>query len=174
MAGNKKPRKKYVRKISWLTKGADTISTLFDGDKPLTGELRDKVLLTTHLAAQRLSRGEAEQDDWGALVTAMNICLILCEQANNKHIGLQAVYDAANALIEVQERWYDKGSRTLRAAELTAINGGIHVFEALVEIVSKRQYVWASDQIEKRMRQGQSVGVAPGKKTARYALKEAA
>src|SRR5262249_18779932 len=120
------------------------------------------------------ARGESEHDDWGALATAMNVCLILCEGANNKHIGLRAVYDAANALMTIQERFYEKGRRVAKGDELTAINGGIHVFEELVETVSKRKYVWASDQIEKRMRQGQSVGVAPGKKTARYAFKEAA
>ena len=170
MPSSKKPRKKYVPKYG--TK--DTITTLFDGDKPLQGELRDKVLLTTHLAAQRLSRGEAEQDDWGALVTAMNVCLILCEKAGNKHIGLQAVYDACNALIEVQERFFLRDSRTCKGKELTAINGGIHVFEELVDTVSKRQYVWASDQIEQRMREGRSVGVAPGVKTERYELRSAA
>ena len=170
MPSSKKPRKKYVPRVG--TK--DTITTLFDGDKPIQGELRDKVLLTVHLAAQRLAHGEAEQDDWGALVTASNLGLILCERANNKNIGLQAVYDACNALIAVQERFFEKGRRVATGDELTAINGGIHVFEEMVDTVSKRQYVWASDQIEKRMKEGLSMGVAPGKKTARYELRGAA
>ena len=170
MPASKKPRRKYVPKYG--TK--DTVTTLFDGDKPIQGELRDKVLLTTHLAAQRLARGESEQDDWGALVTAMNLCLILCEKAGNKHVGLQAVYDACNALIEVQERFFERGSRVCTGAELTAINGGIHVFEEIVDTVTKRHYVWASDQIERRMKEGQSIGVRPNQKTARYELKRAA
>jgi hypothetical protein len=174
MPANKKPRKKYVRKISPFIKGQDTITTLFDGDKPLHGELRDKVLLTVHIAAQNLARGESDQDDWGALVTAMNVCLILCEKANNKNIGLQAVYDACNALIEVQERSFRmEGRRVLKGEELVAINGGIHVFEEMVDAVTKRQYVWASDQIEKRMREGRSIGVGPDRKCERYVLRAA-
>ena len=170
MPSSKKPRRKYIPKYG----RQDTVTTLFDGDKPLQGELRDKVLLTTHLAAQRMARGESEQDDWGALVTAMNICLILCEKANNKNIGLQAIYDACNALIATQERFFERGSRVCTGDELTAINGGIHVFEEMVETVSKRKYVWASDQIEMRMKEGKSIGVAPDKKAARYELKRAA
>lgn len=169
----RKDGKKYVPKLNPFSKGQDTITTLFDGDKPLQGELRDKVLLTVHIAAQNLARGESEQDDWGAVVTAMNICLILLERAKNKHIGLQAVYDACNALIEVQERFFAIGRRVLRGEELTAINGGIHVFEEIVDAVSKRQYVWASDQIEQRMKKGQSVGVRPDTKIERYELRAA-
>jgi hypothetical protein len=173
MPASKKPRKKYVPKLDAFVKGQDTITSLFDSDKPLQGELRDKVLLTVHIAAQNLARGQSEQDDWGALVTAMNVCLILCEKANNKHIGLQAVYDACNALIEVQERFFAKGSRICTGPELTAINGGIHVFEEIVDTVTKRQYVWASDQIEKRMKEGRSVGVGPDRKCERYVLRAA-
>jgi hypothetical protein len=170
MAGNRKPRRKYVPKVGVK----DTVTTLFEGDEPLKGELKEKVLLTTHMAALALSKGEATQADWGALVTACNVCLVLCEQAKNKHIGLQAVYDASNALISVQERFFAMGRRVSTGDELTAVNGGIHVFEELVETVSKRKYVWASDQIEKRMREGQVVGVAPMKKTTRYELRSAA
>lgn len=169
MAKNKRPRKRYVPRVG--TK--DCITTLFDGDEPLKGELKEKVLVTVHMAAQSLAKGEAIQDDWGALVTAMNVCLILCEKACNKEIGLQAVYDASNALISVQERFFAKGRRVATGEELTAINGGIHVFEELVETVTKRQYVWASDQIEKRMKEGRSIGVAPNVKTARYELRAA-
>lgn len=170
MAKNRKPRKKYVPKVG--TK--DTITTLFEGDEPLKGELKDKVLLTIHMAARSLVMGTAVQDDWGALVSACNISLILCERAGNKEIGLRAIYDASNALISVQERFFATGRRVCTGEELKAINGGIHVFEELVETVRKRQYVWASDQIEKRMREGRSVGVAPGQKTARYELRAAA
>jgi len=170
MPKSKKPRKQYRPKVG--TK--DTITTLFEGDEPLKGELKEKVLVTVHLSAQALSRGEADQDDWGALVSAMNICLILCETAGNKDIGLQAIYDASNALIAVQERFFAIGRRVATGDELTAVNGGLHVFEAMVETVTKRQYVWASDQIEKRMREGRSVGVAPGQKTSRYEFRRAA
>ena len=170
MPSSKKPRKKYVPRVG--TK--DTISTLFDGDKPVTGELRAKILLTVHICASRLSKGDAEQEDWGALVTAMNVCLILCEKAGNKEIGLQAVYDASNALISVQERFFEKGRRVATGDELTAINGGIHIFEEILNTVTKRQYVWASDQIEQRMREGRSVGVAPGVITDRYELRKVA
>jgi hypothetical protein len=170
MAKSTRPRKKYVPKVG----RKDTVTTLFEGDEPLKGELKEKVLLTVHMAALALAKGEATQDDWGALVTACNVCLVLCENARNKHIGLQAVYDASNALISIQERFFAMGRRVSTGDELTAVNGGIHVFEELVETVSKRKYVWASDQIDKRMREGQVVGVAPLKKTARYGFREAA
>lgn len=170
MAGNKKPRKRYVPKVG--TK--DTVTTLFEGDEPLKGELKEKVLMTVHLCALSMSKGEATQEDWGALADTMNISLILCERAGNKEIGLRAIYDACNALISVQERFFEVGSRECTDEELEAVNGGIHVFEAIVETVTKRQYVWASDQIERRMKEGKSLGVCPGVKTKRYELRDAA
>lgn len=171
MPANKKPRKRYVPKV---TGTKDTISTLFEGDEPLKGELKEKVLLTVHLCARKLAMGAAEQDDWAALVTALNVNLVVCERAGNREIGLQATYDAANALISIQERFHEIGRRVARGEELTAVNGGIHVFEEIVETITKRQYVWASDQIEKRMKLGLSLGVQPNQKTKRYELKVAA
>lgn len=43
-----------------------------------------------------------------------------------------------------------------------------------VDTVTKRHYVWASDQIEQRMKRGESIGVRPNQKTARYELRKAA
>lgn len=167
MPGNKKPRKPYRQKAG----RKDTVTTLFEGDEPLKGELKEKVLMTTHLCATRLAQGDGTQEDWGALVTAMNLSMVLCERAKNQRIGLAAVYDANNALISVQERFFEIGRRVFKGDELVAMNGGLHVFEQLVETVSKRQYVWASDQVEQRMLDGLSVSVGPGHRKMRYELR---
>lgn len=168
MARNKKPRNKAYRPRVGTK---DTVTTLFEGDEPIKGEMKEKVLMTTHLCATRLAQGDGTQQDWGAIVTAMNLCMVLCERAKNQNIGLAAVYDANNALIAVQERFFEIGRRVFKGDELVAMNGGLHVFDQLVETVSKRQYVWASDQVEQRMYDGLSVAVGPGHKKMRYELR---
>jgi hypothetical protein len=170
MGQSKKPRKKYRPKAG----RKDTVTTLFDGDEPLKGELKEKVLMTTHLCATRLAQGNGTQQDWGAIVTAMNLSMVLCERAKNQNVGLAAVYDANNALISVQERFFEIGRRVFKGDELVAMNGGLHVFDQLVETVSKRQYVWASDQVEQRMYDGFSIAIGPGQKKTRYELRSAA
>jgi hypothetical protein len=167
---SKKPRK--PRKLPAGRK--DTISKLFDGDAPITGDERVGVLTSVHAAASALSRGDGDKGEWDRLVYAMNIAVILCETAGNKEVGLQPVYDAMNALIAMRERHQETGRLVFGVNELPALNAGIEVWEALVDTVSRRQYVRASEEVLTRLSHGRSIKVQAGGKTARFALPMAA
>jgi hypothetical protein len=54
------------------------------------------------------------------------------------------------------------------------MNGGIHVFEALVATVSRRQYVRACAEYTRRLDAGKAVQIRKGKPTERFALRQAA
>jgi hypothetical protein len=152
----------------------DVITTLFNGDLPLQGDERTKVLTTVHAAALSLARGDGEKSSWDALVSAMNIGLILCETAGNKEIGLQALYDAQNALIDAAERYNATGRLVFGPGGLPALNGGIHVFEQIVDTVTRRQYVRASDEVLRRLNAGKAVQIRRGRTTERFELRRAA
>jgi hypothetical protein len=169
MPGNKKPRK--ARKVI-STK--DVVSMLLDGDEPLKGEERIAVLTSVHAAARSLARGDGLKGAWDSIVSALNISLVLCEGAGNKEIGLEAVYDAQNAMIAIAERFHRTDRLVFSGDELVAMNGGIHVFEELVETVSKRQYVRASEEMLKRIEKRQVVKIQRGQKAERFELRRAA
>jgi hypothetical protein len=164
-------RKRTVRKYV-ATK--DVISTLFNGDLPLQGDERTNVLTSVHAAALSLARGDGQKDAWDKLVYAMNISIILCETAGNKEVGLQALYGAQNALIDCAERYNTTGRLVFGPGGLPALNGGIHVFEALVDTVTRRQYVRASDEVLRRLNAGKAVQIRRGRVTERFELRRAA
>lgn len=147
---------------------------LFNGDAPLAGDERIKVLTSVHAAALSLVNGSGEKSAWDQIVCAMNIALILCETSGNREIGLNAIYDAQNALIEMAERFHHTGRLVFGIGGLPAVNGGIHVFDQLVDTVSRRQYVRASDECMRRLDAGKAVQIKRGKVTERFELKRAA
>lgn len=147
---------------------------LLDGDEPLKGEDRIAVLTSVHAAALSLSRGDGLKYAWDQVVSALNISLVLCEGAGNKEIGLEAIYDAQNAMIAIAERFHRTDRLVFSGEELVAMNGGIHVFEGLVDTVSKRQYVRASDEMIKRIEKRQVVKIQRGQKAERFELRRAA
>ena len=164
-------RKRTVRKH---VDRKDVISTLFNGDQPLQGAERTNVLTSVHAAALSLSRGDGMKSAWDSLVFAMNISIILCETAGNKEVGLQALYDAQNALIDAAERYNASGRLVFGPGGLPALNGGLHVFEQLVDTVTRRQYVRASDEVLRRLEAGKAVQIRRGKTTERFELRRAA
>jgi hypothetical protein len=169
MPSNKKPRK--PRKV---IEPKNHVMYLYDADAPMKGEERLEVLTSIHAAALALSRGEGTKDQWDTIVVGMNVAIVLCETAGNREIGLRALYDTQNAMIDVCERFQARGKFILTGAELAAMNGGIHVFEALVATVSRRQYVRACAEYTKRLNAGKAVQIRAGKPTERFALRQAA
>jgi hypothetical protein len=170
MAGNtKKPRKpRKLREVK------NHIMYLQNADEPMQGEERLEVLTSVHMAALSFSRGTATKAEWDTIVIGMNIAIVLSESAGNREIGLRALYDAQNAMIEVAERFHVRDSFVLTGDELRAMNGGIHVFEALVDTVSRRQYTRACAEYTKRLSAGKAVQIRKGKATERFELKRAA
>lgn len=170
MPGNKKPNRKPRKFIE----PKNHVTFLFNADAPMQGEERLEVLTSVHVAALALSRGEGTKNEWDVIVIAMNIAIVLCEAAGNREIGLRALYDTQNAMIDVCERYQARGKFILAGDELAAMNGGIHVFEALVATVSRRQYTRACAEYTKRLDAGKAVQIRAGKPTERFALRQAA
>jgi hypothetical protein len=169
MPSSKKPRKpRKLREVK------NHIMYLKNADEPMQGEERIEVLTSVHMAALSFSRGTATKGEWDTIVIGMNIAIVLCESAGNGEIGLRALYDAQNAMIEVAERFHVRGSFVLTGDELRAMNGGIHVFEALVDTVSRRQYTRACAEYTKRLNAGKAVQIRKGKATERFELRQAA
>jgi hypothetical protein len=169
MPSSKKPRKpRKLREVK------NHIMYLQNADEPMQGEERLEVLTSVHMAALSFSRGTATKAEWDTIVIGMNIAIVLSESAGNREIGLKALYDAQNAMIEVAERFHVRDSFVLTGDELRAMNGGIHVFEALVDTVSRRQYTRACAEYTKRLSAGKAVQIRKGKATERFELKRAA
>jgi hypothetical protein len=169
MPSSKKPRKpRKLREVK------NHIMHLQNADEPMQGEERLEVLTSVHMAALSFSRGTATKAEWDTIVIGMNIAIVLSESAGNREIGLRALYDAQNAMIEVAERFHVRDSFVLTGDELRAMNGGIHVFEALVDTVSRRQYTRACAEYTKRLSAGKAVQIRKGKATERFELKQAA
>jgi hypothetical protein len=170
MAGNKKPNR-HPRKLREVK---NHIMYLKNADEPMQGEERLEVLTSVHMAALSFSRGTATKAEWDTIVIGMNIAIVLSESAGNREIGLKALYDAQNAMIDVAERFHVRDSFVLTGDELRAMNGGIHVFEQLVDTVSRRQYTRACAEYTKRLSAGKAVQIRKGKATERFELREAA
>jgi hypothetical protein len=169
MPSSKKPRKpRKLREVK------NHIMYLQNADEPMQGEERLEVLTSVHMAALSFSRGTATKAEWDTIVIGMNIAIVLSESAGNREIGLRALYDAQNAMIEVAERFHVRDSFVLTGDELRAMNGGIHVFEQLVDTVSRRQYTRACAEYTKRLSAGKAVQIRKGKATERFELKQAA
>jgi hypothetical protein len=169
MPSSKKPRKpRKLREVK------NHIMYLKNADEPMQGEERLEVLTSVHMAALSFSRGTATKAEWDTIVIGMNIAIVLSESAGNREIGLRALYDAQNAMIEVAERFHVRDSFVLTGDELRAMNGGIHVFEALVDTVSRRQYTRACAEYTKRLNAGKAVQIRKGKPTERFELRQAA
>jgi hypothetical protein len=169
MPSSKKPRRpRKLREVK------NHIMYLKNADEPMQGEERLEVLTSVHMAALSFSRGTATKAEWDTIVIGMNIAIVLCESAGNGEIGLRALYDAQNAMIEVAERFHVRDSFVLTGDELRALNGGIHVFEALVDTVSRRQYTRACAEYTKRLNAGKAVQIRKGKATERFELRQAA
>jgi hypothetical protein len=165
MPANKKPRKPHKR-----IEPKNHVEFLLDADAPMKGEERLEVLTSVHIAAIDLCSGTATKDRWDEIVVAMNIAAMLCETAGNKERALQAVYDTLNTMIDVAERYQASQAYTLTPGDLSAINGGIHVFEQLVDTVSRRQYTRACAEYTKRLAAGKAVQIRAGLPTRRFAL----
>lgn len=169
MAVNKKPRKPYVAR----SKRKDITSFLFEGNAPLDVSTRTAILTAVHSAALSISRGENVKSAWHTVVNALNIAQILCEDAGNGRIGLDVVYAAQNAMIDAAENFHDKGRLAFGAGGLPAMNGGIELFEQLLETVTKLQYTRAAGESVRRTESKAVVMIRKGKATKRFQLEAA-
>ncbi|WP_438391105.1 hypothetical protein [Caballeronia sp. DA-9] len=169
MAANRKPRKAYIPR----SKRKDVASFLFEGNSPLDSSTRTAVLTAVHAAALSIARGENNRDAWHTVVNALNIAQILCEDAGNREIGLEVIYAAQNAMIDVAERFHAVGRLVFDASGLTAMNSGIDLFEQLIETVSKLQYTRAAGESVRRVESGAVVSIKKNGTTKRFQLEAA-
>ena len=150
------------------------VSNLFNADDPMPEHDRTAVLTELHSAVFALSRGFGEAHHWDTLIVGLNIAVNCCAMAQNAHIGLNAVNEARNALISVRERAHDLGRFVFRGDELGAVNGGIHVYEQIIETIGRRQYVRACKKYTREADAGQARKIVAGQETKRFNMAAAA
>ena len=147
------------------------VSNLFNADDPMPEHDRVAVLTELHSAVFALSRGYGEAHHWDTLIIGLNIAVNCCAMAGNAHIGLNAVNEARNALIAVRERAYDLGRFVFTGDELAAVNGGIHVYEQIIETVGRRQYVAACKKYSRDVDAGKAMKIKAGQDNKRFKMK---
>lgn len=165
-------RKRTIRKPRLVKK--NIVSDLFNADEPMPEHDRVAVLTELHSAVFALSRGFGEAHHWDTLIIGLNIAVNVCAMANNAHIGLNAVNEARNALISVRERAHDLGRFVFKGDELGAVNGGIHVYEQIIETVGRRQYVQACKKFTRETDAGKARKIMAGQANKRFEMKAAA
>jgi hypothetical protein len=161
-------RKRTIRKTRLVKK--NIVSDLFNADEPMPEHDRVAVLTELHSAVFALSRGFGEAHHWDTLIIGLNIAVNVCAMAKNGHIGLNAVNEARNALISVRERAHDLGRYVFTGEELSAVNGGIHVYEQIIETVGRRQYVRACKMYTRDANAGKTRKILPGQETKRFKM----
>jgi hypothetical protein len=134
---------------------------------------RVAVLTELHSAVFALSRGFGDAHHWDTLIVGMNIAVNVCAMAQNAHIGLNAVNEARNALISVRERAHDMGRFVFTGDELGAVNGGVHVYEQIIETVGRRQYVAACKRYTRDVDAGKAMKIKAGQENRRFKMKGA-
>jgi hypothetical protein len=170
MSRSQKPRKAYKRKQVQT----DAVMFLMNGDEPLDASLRMTILTTVHASAAGLAHGSCDKESWNILVNALNIALVLAEDAGNNEIGLEVIYAGQNAMIAVAERYHRAERLVFAGDELQSLNAGIALFENMVETVTKRQYTRAAGETVRRKNAGDVVRIKRGVETKRFELREAA
>jgi hypothetical protein len=170
MSRSQKPRRPYKRRPVQT----DAVMFLMNGDEPLDASLRTTILTTVHASAAGLAHGSCDKESWNVLVNALNIALVLAEDAGNNEIGLEVIYAAQNAMIAVAERYHRTQRLVFAGDELRDLNAGIALFENMVETVTKRQYTRAAAETVNRKNRGDVVRIKKDGQTKRFELREAA
>ena len=152
----------------------DVLPLLFEGDQPLPDHQRASILMALHGAVTSMARGTGCPQDWHTIVNALNTSQMLCENAGNKEIGLEVVYAAQNAMINVAEACKHPdspryGKLGFGAGDLPVLNEGLVFYETLLEGVTKRQYTRAIQEAVRRLEAGAVVKVQR-EGTPRFAL----
>ncbi|CAG2132370.1 hypothetical protein [Cupriavidus numazuensis] len=152
----------------------DVLALIFEGDQPLPDHQRATILMSLHGSVRSMARGTGCAQDWHTIVNALNTSQMLCENAGNKEIGLEVVYAAQNAMINVAEACKNPnsprhGKLGFGPGDLPALNEGIAFYETLLEGVTKRQYTRAIQEAVRRLEMGAVVKVQK-EGTKRFAL----
>ncbi|MDE1179475.1 hypothetical protein [Paraburkholderia sp.] len=147
---------------------------LMNGDEPLDASLRMTILTTVHASAASLARGSGDKESWNVIVNALNIALVLSEDAGNNALGLEVVYAGQNAMIAVAERFHRTERLVFAGGELQALNSALALFEQMVDTVTKRQYTRAAGETVRRKNAGDVVRIRKEGTTKRFELVEVA
>ena len=126
-------RSKYRPKVRYQ----DPLSYVLNGFMPVVTSAPNiitTVKIMNHGAIEALRTGQANWDDISALVVAFNVALGLTSQG----IGVehqQSLHNALGAALAIENRgvWVPKG------AELTAVNLGMEIHDAQLEVATVEQ-----------------------------------
>lgn len=128
------------------------VAWIINGFKPVTQAGIVNVQIKNHNAIDALRKGIADREDIDTIIEALNIAEAL------QRIGIGDEYKddlraAQDALYAVSKRGVDREYRfVLKAQELTAINIGIEIHDAQIEVTSIEQMEKAIDIVKSEIK----------------------
>lgn len=151
MGKNAKPRKKYVPR----PKLQDPVNYVLRGYLPLcvaTAALRT-LHTKVHGSVDNLAHGRGSAADIKALAEAFTISQAFSGQGIGEDLTVEL--DAAQeALLALAERAKATGNFTLKGPELTALNLGVEVYDAQLEVATLGEFEKAAEAAAKALRKG--------------------
>lgn len=150
MSANKKPRKKYRPRPVIV----DPVSYVVDGFKLPEPDKVMKIRLLNHGAMTALVQGTATKNDWQYVCTALNVAIVLAENGVGEEYMLQ-IKEAMLAHAQCGKRLYTQGRAGYTGPQLTAVNLGVEIHDAQLEIATVAQMEKAHLEVAKRLRNKQ-------------------
>lgn len=131
---------------------ANPVAWIINGFKPITQAGIVNVQIKNHNAIDALRKGIADREDIDTIIEALNIAEAL------QRLGIGDEYkdelrSAQDALYAVSKRGVDREYRfVLKAQELTAINLGMEIHDAQIEVTTVEQMEKAIDIVKSEIK----------------------
>ena len=128
------------------------VAWIINGFKPVTQAGIVNVQIKNHAAIDALRKGIADREDIDTIIEALNIAEAL------QRLGIGDEYkdelrSAQDALYAVSKRGVDREYRfVLKAQELTAINLGMEIHDAQIEVTTIEQMEKAIDIVKSEIK----------------------
>lgn len=148
MASNKKPKKKYrPREVI-----PNPIAYVLSGMIAPTEGIKNTLKVNYHWAMSSITKGTGTKDDWQEISNIINMSIILCERGFGEEY-MPVLKKAADALNNARDRVKNEGKSLLfRGDEMQAVNDGLELHDAQLDITLVRDVELAVQEVEKRLR----------------------
>lgn len=149
MASNKKPLKKYRPRPQIQ----DPLTYVLSGFKLPERSKTLKVQLINHGAMHSLTAGTGTRDDWQYVCNALNVAVVLAEMGIGDEY-LPQIKEAMAAHAECGKRLYVHGRAVYTGPQLTAVNLGVEIHDAQLEVANVAQMEKAHIEVTRRLHAG--------------------
>lgn len=147
MASNKKPPKKYrPRPVI-----ADPLNYVINGFKPVKAEHSLRVKLINHGSLLALTRGQGTRSEWDYMCTALNVAVVLAEQGVGDDY-IEDIKAAMQAHAQCGKRYFKGQSFGYTGEQLSAVNVGLEIHDAQMDIVTVAQMERAHLEVARRIK----------------------